>query len=103
MLTATPDLVAPELSINRSGLAAAAVLHDFAVPPTAIFAAADNIAAAAVLISLRRGLDIPGDLTVCGCDDTALATSIWSELTTMRQPVFEISQMAVEMLVSTIR
>ena len=61
------------------------------------------MAAATVAIAHRRGLDVPGDLTVCGFDDTALATTIWPELTTIRQPVFEMSRTAVDLLVKEIR
>ncbi|MCG6120749.1 MAG: substrate-binding domain-containing protein, partial [Blastomonas sp.] len=87
----------------RSGLDAAEQLLDQADPPTAIFAANDDMAAATVAIAHRKGLDVPGDLTVCGFDDTALATTIWPELTTIRQPVIEMSRTAVELLVRTIR
>jgi LacI family transcriptional regulator len=61
------------------------------------------MAAATVAIAHRRGLDVPSDLTVCGYDDTALATTIWPELTTIRQPVTEMSRTAVELLVKEIR
>jgi LacI family transcriptional regulator len=40
---------------------------------------------------------------VCGFDDTALATTIWPELTTIRQPVFEMSRTAVDLLVKEVR
>jgi LacI family transcriptional regulator len=40
---------------------------------------------------------------VCGFDDTAMATTIWPELTTIRQPVFDMSRRAVELLVQEIR
>ncbi len=61
------------------------------------------MAAATVAIAHRRGLDVPSDLTVCGFDDTALATTIWPELTTIRQPVFDMSRTAVDLLVREIR
>ena len=61
------------------------------------------MAAATVAIAHRRGLDVPGDLTVCGFDDTALATTIWPELTTIRQPVSEMARTAVDLLVKEIR
>ena len=38
------------------------------------------------------GLDVPGDLTVAGFDDAALATTIWPELTTVRQPIIEMAR-----------
>jgi LacI family transcriptional regulator len=74
-----------------------------AAPPTAIFASNDDMAAAAVAIAHRRGLDVPRDLTVCGFDDTALATTIWPELTTIRQPIVEMSRTALELLLREIK
>lgn len=87
----------------RSGLDAAEHLMDLPDPPTAVFASNDDMAAATVAVAHRRGLDVPGDLTVCGFDDTALATTIWPELTTIRQPIADMSREAVDMLVRDIR
>ncbi|MCE7797985.1 LacI family DNA-binding transcriptional regulator [Sphingobium sufflavum] len=87
----------------RSGLAAAAHLLNASPRPTAIFASNDDMAAAAVAIAHRRGLDVPGDLSICGFDDTALATTIWPELSTIRQPTAQMARIAVEMLVRDIR
>lgn len=87
----------------RSGLRAAEQLLDLAVPPTAIFASNDDMAAAVVATAHRRHLDVPTDLSVCGFDDTALATTISPELTTVRQPVAEMAQAAVEMLAAAAR
>lgn len=86
----------------RSGLAAADKLMDLAVPPTAVFASNDDMAAAVVAVAHRRGLDVPNDLTVCGFDDTAFASSIWPELTTIRQPIAEMARTAVDMLTDEI-
>jgi LacI family transcriptional regulator len=35
---------------------------------------------------------------VCGFDDTAIASTIWPELTTIRQPIGEMSRRAIELL-----
>jgi LacI family transcriptional regulator len=102
-LQRSDELVVEGLFTYRSGLDAAEQLLALSDPPTAIFASNDDMAAAAVAIAHRRGLDVPGDLTVCGFDDTALATTIWPELTTIRQPIVEMSRQAVEMLVREIR
>ena len=52
----------------------------------------------------RRGAgDVPGDLTVCGFDDTTLSTTIWPELTTVHQPIADMSRAALELLLSEIR
>ncbi|MDX5986180.1 LacI family DNA-binding transcriptional regulator [Sphingomonas echinoides] len=102
-LAFAPELVGHGLFTYRSGLDAAERLLDLTERPTAIFASNDDMAAAAVAIAHRKGLDVPTDLTVCGFDDTVLATTIWPELTTIRQPVTEMSRTAIELLVREIR
>jgi LacI family transcriptional regulator len=96
-------LIAQGLFNYRSGLDAAEHLLDLAEPPTAIFACNDDMAAAAVAIAHGRGLDVPGDLTVCGFDDTPLATTIWPELTTIHQPISDMARSAVDLLVRDLR
>jgi len=96
-------LVAPGLYSYRSGLDAAERLLALDRPPTAVFASNDDMAAAAVAAAHRRGLDVPGDLTVVGFDDTALATAIWPELTTVRQPIADMARAAIDRLVAVIR
>ncbi|WP_028056783.1 LacI family DNA-binding transcriptional regulator [Sphingomonas phyllosphaerae] len=91
-------LIARGLYNYRSGLEAAEELLDLSDPPSAIFASNDDMAAATVAVAHRRGLDVPGDLTVCGFDDSALATTIWPELTTIRQPIADMSRAAVQLL-----
>ena len=98
-----PALVAQGLFTYRSGLDASEHILDQAVPPTAIFASNDDMAAATMAIAHGRGLDVPGDLTVCGFDDTPLATAIWPELTTIRQPISEMARSAVDLLVQHLR
>jgi LacI family transcriptional regulator len=98
-----PDLVAPGLFTYRSGLDAAERLLDVGMPPTAIFASNDDMAAATVAVAHRRGLDVPRDLTVCGYDDTTLATAIWPELTTVHQPIADMSRAAILLLAEEIR
>ena len=82
----------------RSGLAAAEALLGLTDRPTAIFASNDDMAAAAVAAAHRHRLDVPGDISICGFDDTAMATTIWPELTTIRQPIAQMARVAVEML-----
>lgn len=93
-----PDLVAQGYFTFRSGWEAAERLLDLTTPPTAIFAANDDMAAAAVAVAHRRGLDVPHALSVCGFDDSAQATNVWPELTTIRQPIAEMAREAVLLL-----
>jgi LacI family transcriptional regulator len=87
----------------RSGLVAAERLIGRDPRPTAIFASNDDMAAAAVNVAHRAGFDVPGDITVVGFDDTAPATTVWPELTTIRQPIAEMAQAAIELLVEALR
>lgn len=97
------ELMVPGLFNYRSGLDGAELLLALEPRPTAIFACNDDMAAATVAVAHRLGLDVPGDLTVVGCDDTAIATTIWPELTTIRQPITEMAHAAVNLLVRHVR
>jgi LacI family transcriptional regulator len=101
---AMPDcLQAKGLFTYRSGLDAAEQLLDQDPGPTAIFASNDAMAAATIAVAHRRGLDVPRDLTVCGFDDTSIAVTIWPELTTVHQPIADLSRAATDLLLSNIR
>lgn len=84
----------------RSGIEAAERILSASRLPTAIFAANDDMAAAAVGVAHRRGLHVPDDLSIVGFDDTAIATNIWPELTTIRQPIADMAKVAVELLLA---
>src|SRR5262249_20366233 len=87
----------------RSGLDAADKLLAVRPRPTAIFASNDDMAAAVISVAPRRGLDVPRDLSVVGFDDTATATTVWPELTTIRQPIAQMAETALDLLIRTIR
>jgi LacI family transcriptional regulator len=87
----------------RSGLDAAERLFDLPEPPTAVFASNDDMAAAAVSVAHRRGLDVPGDVSIVGFDDTSPATTVWPELTTVRQPVSAMAEAALDLLLCDLR
>jgi LacI family transcriptional regulator len=87
----------------RSGLDAAETLLACPRRPTAIFASNDDMAAAAVAVAHRHRLVVPSDLSICGFDDTAMATTIWPEITTIRQPVAEMARRAIALLAESVR
>jgi LacI family transcriptional regulator len=97
------SLIGQGLFTYRSGLKAAEQLLSLAKPPSAIFASNDDMGAATVTVAHRLHLDVPKDLTVCGFDDTEFSRSIWPELTTIHQPIADMSRAAVELLVGQIR
>lgn len=81
-----------------SGEAAADVMLDLPHAPTAIFASNDDMAAGVLTVAHRRGLAVPGDLSVAGFDDTALASQLWPPLTTVRQPTRDLAYAAASLL-----
>ncbi len=87
----------------RSGLEAAERILDQAYRPTAIFASNDDMAAATLAVAHRMGIEVPGDLSVCGFDDAPLASSVWPPLTTVHVPTDELSRAAVDLLVEMAR
>ena len=87
----------------RSGLAAAEKLLGLRMPPTAIIASNDDMAAAVVSVAHRRGLDVPRDLSVVGFDDSSAATTVWPELTTVNQPIATMADAAIDVLLRDIR
>lgn len=96
-------LVAQGYFTYRSGLAAAEQLLALPRRPTAVFASNDDMAAATIATAHRHRIDVPGELTVCGVDDTLLATTIWPEITTVHQPIVDMSHAAIDILEKAIR
>lgn len=93
-LTFSEKLVAPGDNSCESGEACAAQLLQRAKPPTAIFAANDDMAAGVLRTAFRLGFNVPEQLSVAGCDDIALARQIFPALTTIRQPLATMAERA---------
>lgn len=71
--------------------------------PTAVFVWSDDVAFV-VLRELRAlGLDVPGDVSVIGFDSLESCDHCTPTLTSVRQPIYEMSQEATRLLVSLIR
>ncbi|MBQ1544079.1 MAG: LacI family DNA-binding transcriptional regulator [Caulobacteraceae bacterium] len=97
---ARPEWLERGMFLSHSGFEAADRLLDLAEPPTAIFAANDEMAFGALAAAAKRGLSVPRDLSVAGFDDTYGARSSWPPLTTVRQPVREMAEAAVDLLIA---
>ena len=102
-LAVPPQRVAQGLFTYRSGLAAARNLLAQEPRPTAIFASNDDMAAGAMAVAHGMHLLVPEQLTICGFDDTPVATTVWPELTTIPQPIGDMARAAVDLLVAQIR
>lgn len=71
-------------------------------PPTAIFAVNDSFAATVYKVAYQLGILIPHQLSVIGFDDAPLAQFLWPPLTSVRQPILELAEQAVALLVKSL-
>jgi len=85
-----------------SGLNAGERLLTLKQRPSAIFASNDDMAAGAVSAAHKRGLDVPRDVSIVGFDDTSILAAVWPPLTTIRQPVAQMAELAVNILATEI-
>jgi LacI family transcriptional regulator len=95
-----PVLVADGEFDFESGVRAGNHFLDLPDRPTAIFAANDDMAAGVLAVAHDRNIDLPGELSVAGFDDTTLARTVWPPLTTIHQPMAELARTAAEILIA---
>jgi LacI family transcriptional regulator len=95
-----PVLVADGEFDFESGVRAGGYFLDLPDRPTAIFAANDDMAAGVLAVAHDRNIDLPGELSVAGFDDTTLARTVWPPLTTIHQPMAELARTAAEILIA---
>ncbi|WP_332631363.1 LacI family DNA-binding transcriptional regulator [Halalkalibacter flavus] len=69
---------------------------------TAIFASTESLAIGVMQAGRELGLDIPGELSVVGFDNTILATMCYPQLTTIAQPINEMGKKVIELLIEEI-
>jgi LacI family transcriptional regulator len=101
--TVDPELVVQGEFDYESGFRAGERLCELAEPPTAVFAASDQMALGVYEALRRRGLRVPEEVSVIGFDD--LPEAHWSSppLTTVRQPMAEMGRLAVRTLQRLVR
>lgn len=83
----------------KSGVESAEQLLRAGARATAIACANDDMAAGALLALHRAQLEIPGAISVTGFDDTPMSEVVWPPLTTIRQPIKDLTEQAVNLLV----
>lgn len=71
--------------------------------PTAIFACNDILAIGAMQAVRELGLQVPADISIVGYDNTILASIVDPPLTTIAQPMQEIGERSVALLVQQIQ
>jgi LacI family transcriptional regulator len=85
---------------KASGERAARRLLALSRPPTAIFVAGDAMALGAIHAAQDAHLRVPEDLSVVGFDDLPIAAASRPGLSTVRQPLQEMGDAAVRLLVA---
>jgi len=83
------------------GAEAMAALLDQPNPPTAVFAMSDEMAFGAIAEMRSRGLESPSDVAIIGFDDHKMSALMG--LTTIRQPVETIGELAANAVLETIQ
>ncbi|MDQ8020845.1 MAG: substrate-binding domain-containing protein [Moraxellaceae bacterium] len=93
-----PALVVQGDFLETGGVTAMTALLDSGVDFTAVFAANDQSAFGARMVLYRRGLSVPGDVSLVGFDDLPAAAYVTPPLTTVHQPIHEMGLFAARAL-----
>jgi LacI family transcriptional regulator len=103
-ITPDPALILEGDFLPLSGYARAQQLFDLPAEqrPTAIFAAADQMAYGVLRAANERGLAVPGDIAVVGFDDDAPSAHVFPPLTTVRQPLREMGETGIKLLLESL-
>ncbi|MDI3547556.1 MAG: LacI family transcriptional regulator, repressor for deo operon, udp, cdd, tsx, nupC, and nupG [Halanaerobiales bacterium] len=72
-------------------------------PPTAVFAANDEMAIGAIKAIQSQGLKVPEDIAIVGFDNIKMSAIFSPSLTTIGQPTYKIGEKAMNLLLDLIR
>ncbi|MFF9506476.1 LacI family DNA-binding transcriptional regulator [Streptomyces sp. NPDC014724] len=94
-----PDLRAEPMTQAEGARAAEALLDRPGERPEGVLFANDQMAVGALRALERRGVRVPEDVAVTGFDGIPLSRIVRPPLTTVRQPIRQLGEQAVELLV----
>lgn len=97
-----PDLTAEGDYTHNSGYLAMKQIMARRKPFTALFSSNDRMAIGAIAVINQAGLSVPEDISVVGFDDVPETSFSHPPLTTIRQPMIQLGQAAVRVLVQAI-
>ncbi len=102
-LPVDPALMLDGAFMQQGGYAATEQLLALADPPTAIFAANDEMAFGAIDAVSSKGMRVPDDVSIVGFDDIPTSSYVFPKLTTIRQPFDAMAARAVSDVVELIQ
>ena len=86
-----------------SGYKAAEYFLGLSNPPTAILCSNDLMAIGVLRYLHDRDIRIPEQISVVGCDDIDVTASLYPPLTTVKQPIYEMGEIAAKMMLKYIK
>ena len=95
-----PEYIEQGLFTYNSGVVAAEKILSSEDRPTAIFAANDEMAAAALSVAHKFSISVPEELSIAGFDDGHIAVTVSPNLTTVRQPIQQMAELAIDIISS---
>lgn len=98
-----PELIVEGDFLQPSGFRSAKTLLERPNPPTALLVSNDMMAYGALEAARLLGLTIGQDVSIIGFDDVFLSSQTYPPLTTVRQPLAQMGEVALDMLVDLIQ
>ncbi len=91
-----------DFSARRGAEATSELIEDAATRPTAITYSNDQMALAGIAVAQRRGMSVPGDVSIAGFDDSDIARYVYPSLTSVATDVVEWGAAAARTLLALI-
>ncbi len=98
-----PELIREGDFMQPTGFRQAQSLLQLPEPPTAIIASNDVMAFGVMDAAKAAGLMVGRDISIIGFDDIPMASQVYPALTTVRQPLAEMGEAALDMLVTLLQ
>jgi LacI family transcriptional regulator len=102
-LEVNPDYLQDSEFTFDGGYTAAQILMRLPDPPTAIYAASDESAQGVLFAAQEAGVNVPGELSICGHDDLLSSARTWPGLTTIHQPIEDLLEQALKLLFNKLK
>ena len=96
------DYLQPTSYTRKAAITSAQRLLSLPQPPTAIVCTADLLALGALNGAMQIGWRVPEAVSIIGFDDIEEAVDVFPALTTLRQPVGEMAEQAIRLLLRLI-